>query len=227
MGIFLFNSFLAKSQETTDYWFEGYVHTAQQASPYCTVVLTEKGSDKIKSVSLSSPTGLIDFRGVAIDIYKEHILSVYCGDVLIGKFIREGFKHKPQFVGNLNTHIRLPETPSSFYTENRLSIDATHDEEILRDFLLRTADLEEDNGVYYLKNSDAPLRIFINHQPLAHEQIQTLLSKVPMQLVKAIVINTFTHPNAYFSGAISIVLKQGQVAEFPKDKIHKTLTSES
>lgn len=227
MSIFLLNSLLAKSQETKDYWFEGYVHTAQQGIPYSTVVLTEKGTEKIKAVTLSSPIGHIDFRGVAIDIYKDHILSVYCGEQLIGKFVREGFKHKPQFVGNLNTHIRLSGTPSSFYTEHRLSISETHNEEILHNFLLRIANLEEDNGVYYIKNSDAPLRIFINHQPLAHEQIQALLRKVPMQLVKEIVLTTFMHPNAYFSGAISIVLRQGKIAEFPRNEIHKTLKSES
>lgn len=217
-----FGTFGLKAQETKEYWFEGYLHTPSwKANPFCTVLLRERSSDKVKAVTLSSPAGLVEFRAVPIDIYKEHVLSVYQGEQLMGHFLQEAFKSKPQFKGNINSHIQLEATPS--YKERVLTPEASQRTMTLGDYLASVGDIEQDNGVYFLKGSDAPLKIFVNHHPLSQELVKELLEKGTMNLVRQVVLVALDQANKYFSGAISIILTQGNIAEFSRDQIHNKL----
>ena len=212
----LFTTLRAQSLVTTDYWFEGYVYEQNgEGVPFLTIVLSEKGSDIPKSVTMSSDIGYISFKEVPIDIYKDHILSVYSGNKLLGQYIREGFKKKPTFVGNLNTHIELHESPRTFQTEQ--IIPTTEDESLtLQDFLSK-CDMEVEDVSIFAKDAIIPFRLFLNGMPLDQEKMTILLGKVPMKMIKQIMVTKYAIPNSYFYGAISVLLNTEHMAAFPKD----------
>lgn len=212
----LLNPFMAKSQTTTNYWYEGYVYQEKaKGCHFLTVVLTEQGNETPKAITMSSPAGLISFKGVPINIYKNHILSVYQGAQLLGRYIRKGFDKKPSFVGNLNTHILIERAIS--LSTRILKTGEEQKKVFLGDFLVKN-EMEIEASIIFPKDTDKPFRVFVNGMELEQAELQSLLEKASMELVKHIEVLRYDTPNPYFSGGLNIVLNVGEQAFFPANQ---------
>lgn len=212
----VFGASQAQSQATSDYWFEGYVYKQiGEGVPFLTVVLTEKDNDSPKGITMSSDIGFISFKDIPIDIYKDYVLSVFQGDSLLGRYVREGFKQKPTFTGNLNTHIQLSDYEGSIDVK---TFQPTSEEKtmIINTFLEKIG-LEIEGATVFPVGKDAPFRLFVNGIPFNQEEIESILSKAPMEIIQQISISEYISPNAYYSGAISISLNVGEKSAFPID----------
>ena len=212
----VFGASQAQDQATLDYWFEGYVYKQiGEGIPFLTVVLTEKDNDIPKGITMSSDIGFIRFEDIPINIYKDHILSVYQGDSLLGQYVREGFKQKPTFIGNLNTHIQLPDYKGNISVK---TFQPTTEEKsmIVKSFLEKIG-LEIEGISIFPIGKDAPFHLFVNGMPFKQDRIETILFQVPMELVQQISLSEYISPNAYYSGAISIILNAGEKSVFPTD----------
>ncbi len=210
----MFSFAQAQSSATTDYWFEGFIYkNNNEGHPFLTVVLTEIGNDKPKAVSMSSDIGYVDFKGVPIDIYKDHILSVYMGNILLGQYVRDGFKKKPKFTGNLNVHMNILNCSNEF---KKVSYTPTDDENsmYIGEFLIKKGFDIEDISIFPI-NSQAPFKLFLNGHHVDYNKISVLLKQISMKMVQNINIYEYINPNPYYSGAISIQLTEGPIATFP------------
>lgn len=218
--VILFTSMISFSQAqnsyTSDYWFEGYIYKNNtEGQPFLTVVLHEMGNDIPRAVTMSSNIGYINFNGIPIDIYKDHILSVYIGKRLLGRYLREGFQQQPKFKGNLNVHIQMSDCPNEI--EQISYYPSEEDKSIfIRDFLLMKG-MDIDGASIFPKGSETPLRLFLNGLPIGQNKMEILLDKIPMEVVEQIIVYEYNAHNDYYSGAISIQLIQGKKAEFPTD----------
>lgn len=213
---------LLMAQVSTKYYFMGFTNyldatgTPKSAS-YLTVELYTEDSDKPVAVTLTSEVGMMNFEGVPIDIYKNHLFKVYSGKHLIGTYIFYGFTEKPSFRGgNITCNIRVDSVTCEYSTED-LVIDKSQKRLSIRKYISSLKNIEIEGEEIFNSNTDGALRLFLNDVSLSGDNTKMVINQVRMSMINKVKLVTFKNPNKYFSGAIL----------FQIDSKHKTAMNEN
>lgn len=203
-------------EEAGEYWYDGFVRTSEMKPiPLLTITLTERGAKTPKAVTMTSPAGYMSFVGVAVDIHKDHILSVYRGDTKIGDYLQPGAEGELSFKGNINAHLEV-EAESPSCTTKSYQPSSEEQSMMLREYLRSALGLEVESEALFLPEGERPLALFVNNATLPREKLSALMEQLPAGMIRRVILYRFDRPGKYFDGAVSIELTAGQLLTFPE-----------
>jgi len=205
-----------KSQENTTYFFMGHVFSINANDeeirhPYLPVLLAYKDKpEDVVAVRLTNMVGVVSFKEIPIDIYKDYIFTL-----LLPKGERKFFSAKnttaPSFKsGNYNTHIQLDGEVTKYYNKKVERMEKGEEEMKIIPWLTKhNSWLETDGENLVSKESKLPVYIFINGQRFSSEALKKLTGVLIMAAVKEVIVARYIEPNDYYEGVIDIHLTMG------------------
>lgn len=210
-----------KSQENTTYFFMGNVFSINANDeeirhPYLPVLLAYKDKpEDVVAVRLTNMVGIVSFKEIPIDIYKDYIFTL-----LLPKGERKFFFAKntsaPSFKsGNYNTHIQLDREVSKYYNKEIEKMEKGEEEMNIIPWLIKhNSWLEKDGDNLVSKESKLPVYIFVNGQRILSKSLQRLTNVLIMAAVKEVIVARYIEPNDYYEGVIDIHLTMGDYPGF-------------
>lgn len=210
-----------KSQENTTYFFMGHVFSINENDeeirhPYLPVLLAYKDKpEDVVAVRLTNMVGIVSFKEIPIDIYKDYIFTL-----LLPKGERKFFFAKntsaPSFKsGNYNTHIQLDGEVSKYYNKEIEKMEKGEEEMNIIPWLIKhNSWLEKDGDNLVSKESKLPVYFFVNGQRILSKSLQRLTSVLIMAAVKEVIVARYIEPNDYYEGVIDIHLTMGDYPGF-------------
>ncbi len=210
-----------KSQENTTYFFMGHVFSIDEKGeeirhPYLPVLLAYKDKpEDVVAVRLTNMVGIVSFKEIPIDIYKDYIFTL-----LLPKGERKFFFAKntsaPSFKsGNYNTHIQLDREVSKYYNKEIEKMEKGEEEMNIIPWLIKhNSWLEKDGDNLVSKESKLPVYIFVNGQRILSKSLQRLTNVLIMAAVKEVIVARYIEPNDYYEGVIDIHLTMGDYPGF-------------
>ena len=203
-----------KSQENTTYFFMGNVFSINANDeeirhPYLPVLLAYKDKpEDVVAVRLTNMVGIVSFKEIPIDIYKDYIFTL-----LLPKGERKFFFAKntsaPSFKsGNYNTHIQLDREVSKYYNKGEEEMN------IIPWLIKHNSWLEKDGDNLVSKESKLPVYFFVNGQRILSKSLQRLTNVLIMAAVKEVIVARYIEPNDYYEGVIDIHLTMGDYPGF-------------
>ena len=210
-----------KSQENTTYFFMGHVFSINANDeeirhPYLPVLLAYKDKpEDVVAVRLTNMVGIVSFKEIPIDIYKDYIFTL-----LLPKGERKFFFAKntsvPSFKsGNYNTHIQLDREVSKYYNKEIEKMEKGEEEMNIIPWLIKhNSWLEKDGDNLVSKESKLPVYFFVNGQRILSKSLQRLTNVLIMAAVKEVIVARYIEPNDYYEGDIDIHLTMGDYPGF-------------
>lgn len=214
----LLSSFALHAQRTTEFFYLGNVYCktktgVEQRFPYLPVYLSlqDKPNDII-AVTMTNASGTASFKGVPIDPYKHHILTVHLPSGMY-RFVRIPIEKNPGFTGNISTHIRL-NAMEKYLTVSTIVPKKEDSDKLALDLATNAIKGAKRKGVTISDAEDLNYKLFISGRMVQTKKQADALLKITGEMLDKIVI---THPiqaNDYFAGSIDFFLM-----DFPAEKL--------
>ena len=213
--------FRSKKPRKYDLFFMGHVFSINENDeeirhPYLPVLLSLKDKpDEIVGIRISNLAGVVSFKEIPIDIYKDYVFTV-----LLPKGERKFFFAKntsaPSFKsGNYNTHIQLDGEVSKYYNKEIEKMEKGEEEINIIPWLIKhNSWLEKDGDNLVSRESKLPVYFFVNGQRILSKSLQRLTNVLIMAAVKEVIVARYIEPNDYYEGVIDIHLTMGDYPGF-------------
>lgn len=214
----LLSSFALYAQRTTEFFYLGNVYCktktgVEQRFPYLPVYLSlqDKPNDII-AVTMTNANGEASFKGVPIDPYKHHVLSVHLPSGTY-RFVRIPIEKNPGFTGNISTHIRL-DAMEKYLTVSTIVPKKEDSDKLALDLATKAIKGAKRKGVTISDAEGLNYKLFVSGRMVQTKKQADMLLKITGEMLDKIVI---THPiqaNDYFAGSIDFFLM-----DFPAEKL--------
>ena len=214
----LLSSFALHAQRTTEFFYLGNVYCktktgVEQRFPYLPVYLSlqDKPNDII-AVTMTNANGEASFKGVPIDPYKYHILSVHLPSGTY-RFLRTPIEKNPGFKDYISTHIQL-DAMEKYLTVSTIIPKKEDGDKLALDLATSAIKGAHRKGVTISDAEGLNYKLFISGRMVQTKKQADALLKITGEMLDKIVI---THPiqaNDYFAGSIDFFLM-----DFPAEKL--------
>ena len=207
----LLSSLALHAQRSTEFFYLGTVYCktkagVEQRFPYLPVYLSryDKPNDII-AVTITNANGEASFKGVPIDPYKDHILTVHLPSGTY-RFRRIPIDKNPGFTGHISTHIRL-DALEKYLTSSTIVPKTADADKLALDLAMRAIKGAQRKGATISDAEGLNYKLFLSGHLVQDKKLADALLQVKGAEVDKIVI---THPlqtNDYFAGAIDIYVR--------------------
>ena len=214
----LLSSFALHAQRTTEFFYLGNVYCktktgVEQRFPYLPVYLSlqDKPNDII-AVTMTNANGEASFKGVPIDPYKNHILTIHLPSGTY-RFRETAIEKNPGFTGNISTHIRL-DAMEKYLTVSTIVPKKEDSDKLALDLATSAIKGAHRKGVTISDAEGLNYKLFVSGRMVQTKKQADVLLKITGEMLNKIVI---THPiqaNDYFAGSIDFFL-----IDFPAEKL--------
>lgn len=207
----LLSSFALQAQRTTEFFYLGNVYCktktgVEQRFPYLPVYLSlqDKPNDII-AVTMTNASGEASFKGVPIDPYKNHILTVHLPSGTY-RFRETAIEKNPGFTGNISTHIRL-DAMEKYLIVSTIVPKKEDSDKLALDLATNAIKSAKRKGVTISDAEGLNYKLFVSGRMVQTKKQADVLLKITGEMLNKIVI---THPlqaNDYFAGSIDIYVR--------------------
>lgn len=207
----LLSSFALQAQKTTEFFYLGNVYCktktgVEQRFPYLPVYLSlqDKPNDII-AVTMTNASGEASFKGVPIDPYKNHILTVHLPSGTY-RFRETAIEKNPGFTGNISTHIRL-DAMEKYLIVSTIVPKKEDSDKLALDLATNAIKSAKRKGVTISDAEGLNYKLFVSGRMVQTKKQADVLLKITGEMLNKIVI---THPlqaNDYFAGSIDIYVR--------------------
>lgn len=207
----LLSSFALHAQRTTEFFYLGNVYCktktgVEQRFPYLPVYLSlqDKPNDII-AVTMTNANGEASFKGVPIDPYKHHVLSVHLPSGTY-RFVRIPIEKNPGFTGNISTHIQL-DAMEKYLTSSTIVPKKADADKLALDLATSAIKGAHRKGVTISDAEGLNYKLFLSGHLVQDKRLADALLQVRGSDLDKIVI---THPlqaNDYFAGSIDFFVR--------------------
>ena len=207
----LLSSLALHAQRSTEFFYLGTVYCktkagVEQRFPYLPVYLSrqDKPQDVI-AVTMTNANGEASFKGVPIDPYKDHILTVHLPSGTY-RFRRIPIDKNPGFTGHISTHIRL-DALEKYLTSSTIVPKKADADKLALDLATSSIKGAQRKGVTISDADGLNYKLFLSGYLVQDKRLADALLKITGAEVDKIVI---THPlqaNDYFAGSIDFFVR--------------------
>lgn len=213
LSILFFAAVTCVGQPSTNYWYEGYVYgtsteKVEQRGMFVPVVLSLASAPKqYLAVSMADGAGFFSFRGTAIDIHKQYLVTLLYGTKNESyKCLR--FDTAPATSGAVSSDVKT-RIRSDFYTVTKIPLTKQKASTTLATILSRQGSLQLKGGVYYFKGKKGVPSIFVNGKRYTPNELQQVANKITVEQIATLQLIRLKTVNKFLPGAIDIKLKEG------------------
>ena len=207
----LLSSLALHAQRSTEFFYLGTVYCktkagVEQRFPYLPVYLSryDKPNDII-AVTVTNANGEASFKGVPIDAYKDHVLTVHLPSGAY-RFFCSGLDKDPGFRGNISTHIRL-DALEKYLTSSTIVPKKADTDKLALDLATSAIKGAQRKGATISDADGLNYKLFLSGHLVQDKRLADALLKITGAEVDKIVI---THPlqaNDYFAGSIDFFVR--------------------
>ena len=207
----LLSSLALHAQRSTEFFYLGTVYCktkagVEQRFPYLPVYLSrhDKPNDII-AVTVTNANGEASFKGVPIDAYKDHVLTVHLPSGTY-RFRRIPIDKNPGFRGNISTHIRL-DALEKYLTSSTIVPKKADADKLALDLATSAIKGAQRKGATISDADGLNYKLFLSGYLVQDKRLADALLKITGAEVDKIVI---THPlqaNDYFAGSIDFFVR--------------------
>ena len=214
----LLSSLALHAQRSTEFFYLGTVYCktkagVEQRFPYLPVYLSryDKPNDII-AVTITNANGEASFKGVPIDPYKDHILTVHLPSGTY-RFRRIPIDKNPGFTGHISTHIRL-DALEKYLTSSTIVPKKADADKMILDLATSAIKGAQRKGTTISDADGLSYKLFVSGRMVQTKKQADVLLQMTGAMLDKIVI---THPlqaNDYFAGSIDFFVR-----DFPVEKL--------
>ena len=207
----LLSSLALHAQRSTEFFYLGTVYCktkagVEQRFPYLPVYLScqDKPNDII-AVTVTNANGEASFKGVPIDAYKDHVLTVHLPSGAY-RFFCSGLDKDPGFRGNISTHIRL-DALEMYLTSSTIVPKKADADKLALDLATSAIKGAQRKGVTISDADGLNYKLFLSGHLVQDKRLADALLQIRGSDLDKIVI---THPlqaNDYFAGSIDFLVR--------------------
>ena len=207
----LLSSLALHAQRSTEFFYLGTVYCktkagVEQRFPYLPVYLSrhDKPNDII-AVTVTNANGEASFKGVPIDAYKDHVLTVHLPSGTY-RFFCAGLDKDPGFRGNISTHIRL-DALEKYLTSSTIVPKKADADKLALDLATSAIKGAQRKGVTISDAEGLNYKLFLSGRMVQDKRLADALLQIRGSDLDKIVI---THPlqaNDYFAGSIDFFVR--------------------
>ena len=207
----LLSSLALQAQRSTEFFYLGTVYCktkagVEQRFPYLPVYLSRQDKPQdIIAVTMTNANGEASFKGVPIDPYKDHILTVHLPSGTY-RFRRIPIDKNPGFTGHISTHIRL-DALEKYLTSSTIVPKKADADKLALDLATSAIKGAQRKGVTISDAEGLNYKLFLSGYLVQDKRLADALLKITGAEVDKIVI---THPlqaNDYFAGSIDFFVR--------------------
>lgn len=207
----LLSSLALHAQRSTEFFYLGTVYCktkagVEQRFPYLPVYLSRHDRpNDIIAVTVTNANGEASFKGVPIDAYKDHVLTVHLPSGAY-RFFCAGLDKDPGFRGNISTHIRL-DALEKYLTSSTIVPKKADADKLALDLATSAIKGAQRKGVTISDAEGLNYKLFLSGYLVQDKRLADALLKITGAEVDKIVI---THPlqaNDYFAGSIDFFVR--------------------
>ena len=207
----LLSSFALHAQRTTEFFYLGNVYCktktgAEQRFPYLPVYLSlqDKPNDII-AVTMTNANGEASFKGVPIDPYKYHILSVHLPSGTY-RFLRTPIEKNPGFKDYISTHIQL-DAMEKYLTVSTIIPKKEDGDKLALDLATSAIKGAHRKGVTISDAEGLNYKLFVSGRMVQDKKLADVLLKITGEMLDKIVITHPTQANDYYAGSIDFMIR--------------------
>ena len=207
----LLSSLALQAQRSTEFFYLGTVYCktkagVEQRFPYLPVYLSRQDKPQdIIAVTMTNANGEASFKGVPIDPYKDHILTVHLPSGTY-RFRRIPIDKNPGFTGHISTHIRL-DALEKYLTSSTIVPKKADADKLALDLATSAIKGAQRKGVTISDAEGLNYKLFLSGYLVQDKRLADALLQVRGSDLDKIVI---THPlqaNDYFAGSIDFFVR--------------------
>ena len=207
----LLSSLDLHAQRSTEFFYLGTVYCktkagVEQRFPYLPVYLSRQDKPQdIIAVTMTNANGEASFKGVPIDPYKDHILTVHLPSGTY-RFRRIPIDKNPGFTGHISTHIRL-DALEKYLTSSTIVPKKADADKLALDLATSAIKGAQRKGATISDAEGLNYKLFLSGYLVQDKRLADALLKITGAEVDKIVI---THPlqaNDYFAGSIDFFVR--------------------
>lgn len=207
----LLSSFALHAQRTTEFFYLGNVYCkaksgVEQRFPYLPVYLSlqDKPNDII-AVTMTNANGEASFKGVPIDPYKYHILSVHLPSGTY-RFLRTPIEKNPGFKDYISTHIQL-DAMEKYLTVSTIIPKKEDGDKLALDLATSAIKGAHRKGVTISDAEGLNYKLFVSGRMVQDKKLADVLLKITGEMLDKIVITHPTQANDYYAGSIDFMIR--------------------
>ena len=207
----LLSSFALHAQRTTEFFYLGNVYCktktgAEQRFPYLPVYLSlqDKPNDII-AVTMTNANGEASFKGIPIDPYKHHVISVHLPSGTY-RFVRIPIEKNPGFTGNISTHIQL-DAMEKYLTVSTIIPKKEDGDKLALDLATSAIKGAHRKGVTISDAEGLNYKLFVSGRMVQDKKLADVLLKITGEMLDKIVITHPTQANDYYAGSIDFMIR--------------------
>lgn len=207
----LLSSFALQAQRTTEFFYLGNVYCktksgVEQRFPYLPVYLSlqDKPNDII-AVTMTNANGEASFKGVPIDPYKYHILSVHLPSGTY-RFLRTPIEKNPGFKDYISTHIQL-DAMEKYLTVSTIVPKKEDSDKLALDLATSAIKGAHRKGVTISDAEGLNYKLFVSGRMVQDKKLADVLLKITGEMLDKIVITHPTQANDYYAGSIDFMIR--------------------
>lgn len=207
----LLSSFALHAQRTTEFFYLGNVYCkaksgVEQRFPYLPVYLSlqDKPNDII-AVTMTNANGEASFKGVPIDPYKYHILSVHLPSGTY-RFLRTPIEKNPGFKDYISTHIQL-DAMEKYLTVSTIVPKKEDSDKLALDLATSAIKGAHRKGVTISDAEGLNYKLFVSGRMVQDKKLADVLLKITGEMLDKIVITHPTQANDYYAGSIDFMIR--------------------
>lgn len=207
----LLSSFALHAQRTTEFFYLGNVYCktktgVEQRFPYLPVYLSlQDKPNGIIAVTMTNANGEASFKGVPIDPYKYHILSVHLPSGTY-RFLRTPIEKNPGFKDYISTHIQL-DAMEKYLTVSTITPKKEDSDKLALDLATSAIKGAHRKGVTISDVEGLNYKLFVSGRMVQDKKLADVLLKVTGEMLDKIVITHPTQANDYYAGSIDFMIR--------------------